>query len=151
MAKKLSRTQLVKKCDRLFSIYIRLHYADKDWYVRCYTCWKKIKWNDPECSCGHRIGRAFQRLRWYENNARPQCMWKCNSKLSGNGEPLIFRKELVREVGENEVENMEKDYIAYRQDPLKFKVRSFEIEQRIEELKNLIHQDEERLGIKVKL
>lgn len=76
-------------------------------------------------------------------------MWKCNSKLSGNGEPLIFRKELVREVGENEVENMEKDYIAYRQDPSKFKVRTFEIEQRIEELKNLIHQEEERLGIKL--
>lgn len=148
---KLCRTKLVKKCDRLFSIFIRLHFADNDWYVRCFTCWKKMKLNDPECSCGHWISRTVQFLRWNINNARPQCMWRCNSKLSGNWEPLIFRKQLVRELGESEVENMENEYITYRQDPTKFKVHTSEIEQRIEELKWLIHEEEERLWIKVKL
>lgn len=151
MAKKLSRSQLVKKCDRFFSIFIRLHYADSEWYVRCFTCWKKIKWNDPECSCGHWIPRSVQFLRWDFNNARPQCMWKCNSKLSGNWEPLIFRKQLAIDIGIKQVEKMENEYISYRQDPLKFKVHTPEIEQKIEELKGLIHQEEERLGIKVKL
>lgn len=148
---KLSRTKLVKKCDRLFSIFIRLHFADNDGYVRCFTCWKKMKWNDKDCSCGHWISRTVQFLRWNINNARPQCMWRCNSKLSGNWEPLIFRKQLVRELEESEVENMENEYITYRKDPTKFKVHTSEIEQRIEELKWLIHEEEERLWIKVKL
>ena len=148
---KLCRTKLVKKCDRLFSIFIRLHYADDDWYVRCFTCWKKMRWNDPECSCGHWISRSVQFLRWDINNARPQCMWKCNSKLSGNWEPLIFRKQLVSEIGETEVENMENKYITYRQDPTKFKVHTSEIEMIIDELKIWIQSESDRLWIKVKL
>lgn len=148
---KLSRTKLVKKCDRLFSIFIRLHFADKDWYVRCFTCWKKMKWNDKDCSCGHWISRTVQFLRWNINNARPQCMWKCNSKLSGNWEPLIFRKELIKEIWIEEVEKMENDYIEYRKDPTKFKVHTSEIEMIINELKIWIQSESDRLWIKVKL
>ena len=50
-----------------------------------------------------------------------------------------------------EVEQMENDYIEYKKDPSAFKVRSFEIETTINELKEKIHIEEERLGIKVKL
>lgn len=149
MAKKLTRSQLVKKCDKLFSIFIRLHFSDKDWYVRCYTCGKRMKRNDPECSCGHRIGRAFQYLRWHINNARPQCMWRCNSKLSGNWEPLIFRKELVNEIGETAVDELEQTYFSYRKDPTKFKVHTNEIETKIVALKELIQQEAEMRGIKI--
>ena len=149
--KKLSRSKLVQKCDRLFSIFIRLHFADKDWYVHCYTCWKKMKWNDKDCSCWHRITRAVQFLRWSIDNARPQCMWKCNSKMSGNGEPLIFRRNLIEEIWIERVEEIEENYFEYRDDPTAFKVHTNEIEANIITLKELIHQEEERLGIKVKL
>lgn len=145
------RSKLVKKCDRLFSIYTRLHYADKDLCVRCFTCGKKMKLSDQDCTCWHRISRAVQFLRRDFNNARPQCMWRCNSKLSGNGEPLIFRNNLVSEIGLNEVENLENQYFTYRKDPTKFKVYTREIEEKIKELTELIHIEEERLWIKVKL
>ena len=148
---KLSRTKLVKKCDRYFSIFIRLHFADKDWYVRCFTCWKKMKWNDRDCSCWHWITRAVQFLRRNINNARPQCMRKCNSKMSGNGEPIIFERNLIREIWEEEVAKIVNDYVEYRQDPTKFKVHTNEIEINIVALKELIHKEEERLWIKVKL
>ena len=78
-------------------------------------------------------------------------MWRCNSKLSGNWEPLIFRKQLVIDIGEKEVEDLENQYIEYRKDTTKFKVRTYEIEQKIEELKWLIHEEEKRLWIKVKI
>ena len=78
-------------------------------------------------------------------------MWRCNSKNTGNGEPLIFRRNLIQEVWIEEVEQMENDYIEYKKDPSAFKVRSFEIETTINELKEKIHEEEERLGIKVKL
>lgn len=148
---KLTRGKLIKKCDRLFSIFIRLHFADDEWYVRCYTCWKRMKWNDKDCSCWHRISRSFYRLRWYINNARPQCMWRCNSKLSGNGEQLIFRKWLIEEVWLEEVEKMENDYIEYRQNVRDFKVHTSEIETKIVTLKELIQKEADRIWIMVKV
>jgi len=147
----MTRSKLVKKCDKLFSIFIRLHFADKDWYVRCYTCWKKMKWNDKECSCGHWITRAFFFLRWNINNARPQCMRKCNSKLSGNWEPLIFRKNLINEIGIEEVESMENDYIEYRKDPSWYKVHTFTMEYQIQELQKAIKAEADLRGIVVKV
>lgn len=46
---------------------------------------------------------------------------------------------------------MENEYIEYRKDPSKWKVYSHELETLINEFKDKIHIEEERLGIKVKL
>ena len=71
--------------------------------------------------------------------------------MSGNGEPLIFRRNLIEEIWIERVEEIEENYFEYRDDPTAFKVHTNEIEANIITLKELIHQEEERLGIKVKL
>jgi hypothetical protein len=41
MPRKISRKNLIKKLDAIFSEYIRRKYADKNGIVKCYTCDKK--------------------------------------------------------------------------------------------------------------
>ena len=41
MTRKLTRKNIVKKLDTVFSEYIRRKYADKLGNVKCYTCKKK--------------------------------------------------------------------------------------------------------------
>ena len=149
--KKLSRSKLVAKLDKLFSIYIRLKYSDNEWFCKCYTCWKKMKRNDKDCSCWHRISRSVQFLRRNKNNARPQCMRRCNSKLSWNGEPVIFRRNLIQDIWIEEVERIENQYIKYRQDITKFKVYDYEIEEMIAEYKQLVKELAEKKNIEIKV
>lgn len=149
--KKPSRSKLVAKLDRLFSLYIRLNYSDDEWFCKCFTCWKKMKRNDKDCSCWHRIKRDVQFLRRNKNNARPQCMRRCNSKLAGNGEQLIFRRNLIQDVWIKEVESMEDQYIEYRKDITKFKVYDFQIEEMIEEYKQLVKDLAEKKNIEIKI
>lgn len=82
--KKINR---VKKCDDLFSQYIRVKY----WSV-CYTCWSSEHIGNWHC-----ISRKIRSLRRYEDNCRPQCFYKCNAKFSGNGETAIFKDKLKRQ------------------------------------------------------
>ena len=93
----------VKALDKLFSLFVRLSGADKEGLVRCYTCpyvahWKKIH-------AGHYISRWYKRTRWDENNVRPQC-FSCNIWRKGNA--VVFRHNLVDELGRELVEQMEK-------------------------------------------
>lgn len=89
MAKKTSLKTLTKKLDRLVSQYIRRKYADKNGYVRCYTCGKPLQ--IKEAHCGHFISRRHLATRWLEDNLRPQCPL-CN--LWENGEQFLFGKRL---------------------------------------------------------
>lgn len=103
MKKKPTRTKLIKEADRLFSLYVRHHYADKDGMVPCYTCSgiypiKKIQ-------AGHYIPRGIKYLRWELDNLRPQC-FLCNCRRYGMA--FVFRENLVSEVGELRVLEMER-------------------------------------------
>lgn len=81
MIKKLTVSQIKKKLDTEFSIFIRLKYADKNGLVACYTCGIKKHWK--EMQCGHYDSRSHLSTRWDEENARVQCVG-CNVFKHGN-------------------------------------------------------------------
>jgi hypothetical protein len=78
-------------------------------------------------------------------------MRRCNSKLSGNGEQIIFRRNLIQDVWIKEVESIEDQYIEYRKDITKFKVYDFQIEEMIEEYKQLVKDLAEKKNIEIKI
>jgi hypothetical protein len=70
MAKKVTKTALVKKLDTVFSIYIRRRYAVDD-IAKCVTCGKEDHWKSLQC--GHFMSRKHMSTRWNEDNCQVQC------------------------------------------------------------------------------
>lgn len=70
MAKKVTKTALVKKLDAVFSIYIRRRYAVND-IAKCVTCGKEEHWKSLQC--GHFMSRKHMSTRWNEDNCQVQC------------------------------------------------------------------------------
>lgn len=100
--KKKTTSQLKKELDKLFSIYIRQKFSNKDGSATCYTCGqRKESWK--QLQCGHFISRQYLATRYEENNCRPQCAG-CN--LWGGGKPLDFEEKLKKELGAKIVEKM---------------------------------------------
>ena len=95
MPRKISRKNLIKKLDTIFSIYIRLKYSDKKGFVKCYTC-GKIKHYKDYMQNGHMISRRHMMLRYSEKNCRPQC-YGCN--VMSQGRQLEFAMNLNEEYG----------------------------------------------------
>ncbi len=88
-----TQAQLKKELDRVFSLYIRAKYPK-----RCFTCGKS-----GTLQCGHFVSRQYLATRWDENNCRPQCIG-CN--IFGNGKPLDFEDNLIKELGKEVVDKM---------------------------------------------
>lgn len=88
MAKKVTRTALIKKLDTVFSIYIRRRYAVND-IAECVTCGKKDHWS--KLQCGHFMSRKHMATRWDENNCQVQCAG-CN--VFRYGEQYLFSQYL---------------------------------------------------------
>lgn len=129
MPRKISRKNLIKKLDKIFSEYIRLKYADKNGIVSCYTCGKKAYWKGEGMQNGHFISRRSRILRWDERNCRSQC-YSCN--VMRYGESYIFGVKLNQEYGYN---------IA---DELLIESKKI-IKQSDEDLKNLIKLYEDKI------
>ncbi len=96
MPRKLTRKNIVKKLDTVFSEYIRRKYADKLGYVKCYTCNKKAYWKGEGIQNGHFISRASRALRWSQDNCRPQ-FYQCNCMRYGQN--YLFAMNLNKEYG----------------------------------------------------
>ena len=97
MAKKLTRSKLVKKLDAIFSQYIRLKNS-VDGYATCFTCGKKDHWK--KLQCGHfqsrknystRFGTLDDDDKITELNCQVQCAG-CN--VFRYGEQYLFAKYL---------------------------------------------------------
>ena len=95
MAKKVTRTSLIKKLDTVFSIYIRRRYAVND-IAECVTCGKKDNWK--KLQCGHWASRRHYSTRWDETNCHVQCM-SCN--VFKAGEIYLYTKYLCSQYGDN--------------------------------------------------
>lgn len=100
--RKKSRTNLTKALDAVFSQWVRLSFAEKDGTVKCYTCPKILPWK--QIQNGHYVTRSVRITRWQENNCRPQC-YGCN--VMHGGQPITFRENLVKEMGEDGVLHLE--------------------------------------------
>ena len=92
----MKRSTIVKKLDKIFSIYIRKKDADFHGYVDCYTCGVSKNWK-YEIDAGHFMGRGKYATRWDEQNVKPQCK-SCNGFRSG--EQYLFSKHLDKEYGD---------------------------------------------------
>ena len=94
--KKLTRSQLIKSLDKVFSIFIR----QRDKGV-CFTCGTKQEWKYMQN--GHFVSRSHYATRWDEKNCHCQCL-RCNCFMSGNypvyAERMIdkYGHEIVREL-----------------------------------------------------
>jgi Bacteriophage Lambda NinG protein len=88
--KKVSRTDLKKEADRLFSIYIRLRDRDSMGLTCCYTCPKKE--DMKRMTNGHFASRRHLSTRFDEVNCKAQC-WGCNKFHQGEGARFAARLE----------------------------------------------------------
>jgi hypothetical protein len=105
----MSTTVLKKKLDTIFSIYIRLKYADEDLNVKCFTCDKVYHYK--KIQNGHFYSRGILSLRWDEQNCRPQC-YGCN--IARNGNYIEYYKRLEKEIGKGGM-----DYLEYKRHQIK--------------------------------
>mgnify|MGYP001567999745 CR=1 FL=1 len=88
---------------KLCSLFWRLFYSDENGYGHCFTCGVRVHYK--EANLGHYISRAYKAVKFHEDNLRFQCV-KCNKWK--NGEPVVFRENLVDEIGEKRVLTLEK-------------------------------------------
>lgn len=116
MTRTITKRGLIKKLDKVFSLYIRNKYA-KDEMVKCFTCdvWKHIK----EMHCGHFISRVYYSLRWDEDNCRPQCP-SCN--LYHQGQQYEFGRRLEKEIGLGRIEQM----MEIKSHPARFSIADYQ-------------------------
>tara|TARA_R100000935_G_scaffold28725_1_gene49098 strand:+ start:1146 stop:1535 length:390 start_codon:yes stop_codon:yes gene_type:complete len=88
LAKKITRSKLVKQLDSVFSQYIRKKDA-VDNIATCFTCGKKDHWK--KLQNGHFQSRRHYATRWDEINCQVQCAG-CN--VFKQGEQFIFSQNL---------------------------------------------------------
>jgi len=91
--KKIPRSKLIKKLDKVFSLYIRQRNAINE-ISTCFTCGKQDHWKHLQC--GHFQSRKHYSTRWDEINCQVQCAG-CN--VFKYGEQFIFGKNLDLEYG----------------------------------------------------
>tara|TARA_R110001599_G_scaffold328526_1_gene542003 strand:- start:6308 stop:6697 length:390 start_codon:yes stop_codon:yes gene_type:complete len=93
MAKKLTRSKLVKKLDTIFSQYIRQKNSI-DQISTCFTCGKSDHWK--KLQNGHFQSRRHYSTRWDEINCQVQCAG-CN--VFKYGEQYVFGNKLDQKFG----------------------------------------------------
>ena len=100
-SKTVSISKLMKTADALFSARVRRIGAwekDGELWNKCFTGGyvapvKKLH-------CGHYLSRFYKAARWDFDNARPQSMM---DNLWKRGDPITFRQNLIKEIGEKRV------------------------------------------------
>tara|TARA_R110000851_G_scaffold323787_1_gene490708 strand:+ start:126 stop:515 length:390 start_codon:yes stop_codon:yes gene_type:complete len=126
MAKKLTRSKLVKKLDTVFSQYIRQKNA-VDEISTCFTCGKKDHWK--KLQNGHFQSRKHYSTRWDEINCQVQCAG-CN--VFKYGEQYVFGKKLDQKFGQGTSERL---HVKSKQI---IKLADFELEELIIKYKNFV-------------
>lgn len=91
------KPDLVKKLDRVFSLYIRLR-DSKNGMFQCISC-GKIK-PIEQADAGHYVNRQYMSLRYNEKNVNAQCRY-CNRFCEGNIQD--YRNGLIKKYGEQAV------------------------------------------------
>lgn len=101
MSKKVSRKNLVKRLDTVFSQYIRLRNANAQGIAECYTCGKTDHWK--KLQCGHFMSRKSYSTRFDETNCQVQCV-KCN--MFEQGMSYVFGLNLNKDFGDGTAEGL---------------------------------------------
>lgn len=98
-------SELKKKLDTVFSIYIRLRdgeFRNGMWWTRCITCgeWKPVK----IMQAGHFQSRRYMNTRFHEQNVHAQCK-KCN--IFSQGEQFKYSLAVDKIYGTGTAEKLE--------------------------------------------
>lgn len=140
MRSKNSKPNLIKKLDRIFSLYIRLRDVMPSGYVRCISCGQIKRFE--EVDCGHFHSRRHMATRYSEENCNAECRY-CNRFSSDH--LIAYQNNLVRKIGQ------------HRFDMLNVKAHSTchyldsEIEEMISHYSNEVKRISTLKGIKVNL
>jgi hypothetical protein len=134
-SKKPTKSKLVKELDRVFSIFIRMFYADENGFVLCYTCDKEDHWKFLQN--GHYISRSHMNTRWDFENCKVQCVG-CNVFKHGNYTEYAFR--LMAEYGVDFLNSLMAKKNVIRQWSIQ------DLEEAIEDTNELIREQENRLN-----
>ena len=129
MAKKLTRSKLVKKLDSVFSQYIRQKNSVKE-TATCFTCGKKDHWK--KLQNGHFQSRRHYSTRWDIMNCQVQCAG-CN--VFRFGEQFIFGQNLDNKFGEGTARRL------HIKAQLTVKYADFEIEDLINKYNSLVNKE----------
>src|SRR3990167_4043629 len=101
----ISISKLVKIADSLFSARVRRIGAweqEGELWNTCFTSGYKSPIR--KLHCGHYLSRWYKSARWDFDNARPQTM---PENIFKKGNPIAFRENLVKEIGEKRVKAVE--------------------------------------------
>ena len=102
MPRKKTRSQVVKKLDKIFSIYIRTRFSINE-IAQCFTCGKKNHWK--KLQCGHFQSRRHYSTRWDTVNCQVQCSG-CN--VFKSGEQFLFGRRLDAKYGHGTADKLYK-------------------------------------------
>ncbi len=124
----MTRKQIIKKLDSVFSEYIRRRNSVDD-ISECFTCGKKDHWK--KLQCGHFQSRKHYSTRFDEINCQTQCAG-CN--VFRYGEQFIFGKNLNKKYGKNTAEKL----LQKSRKTVKF--ANVDLIEMIDQYKNMIQQ-----------
>lgn len=93
--KQLSLRSMIKKADKIFSLYVRLRdCAPGLQYAPCISCGKILHYK--EMDAGHFIGRQHMSLRFDEKNVNAQCRYE---NRFNEGNKVEYAKGLQKKYG----------------------------------------------------
>lgn len=101
LPKRITRSQLVKRLDTVFSQFIRLR-DSIDGMATCVTCGDTRPWEYQQN--GHFYTRGRYPTRWDEMNCNVQCV-RCNVFLKGNY--INYTMYMIDKYGREAVDNLE--------------------------------------------
>ena len=90
-----NQSRLIRKLDRVFSLYIRLRDVMPNGYVRCIACGRIKKFE--EVDCGHFHSRTHMSTRYDEDNCHAECRY-CN-RISAD-HIIGYSQNLIRKIGQ---------------------------------------------------
>lgn len=93
-SKPKGKTDLIKRLDKVFALYIRLRDCMPNGFGRCISC-GKIK-SYRELDCGHFFGRSNMATRFDEDNCSAECQG-CNRASSDH--LIYYQENLIRKIG----------------------------------------------------
>lgn len=123
--KRVSRGQLVKKLDIVYSQYVRLTNS-VDGETNCVTCGDRKPWTQHQN--GHFYTRGRYATRWDDMNCNPQCV-ACNVFLKGNY--INYTMYMIDRYGREAVDNLE------RKSKSTIKLNTVELQEKIDYYKNI--------------
>ena len=89
------KPNLVKKLDRIFSLYIRLRDVMPNGYVRCISCGQIKSFEDVDC--GHFHSRRHMATRFSEDNCNAEC--KFDNRFSAD-HLIGYQRNLIQKIGQ---------------------------------------------------